>query len=218
MAARLPRRAFLSSSLAIGLSAPRLARAGAAPPPLPALPVALRVASRDPARAGEARVPVVDATFVAEQLAAVASLYAPFGVSFAATDPSDLAARYLTLETRADRDALGAELGVDVVDVFFVASLRDVDDPSLYRMGVTWRKLTDLTKKYVIVAASARPTTLAHELGHYLGLDHTSVKNNLMSYDRDGGTVFLDARQGATVRRNAEVFHRLHGARSRPDR
>ena len=37
------------------------------------------------------------------------------------------------------------------------------------------------------------PTTLAHELGHFLGNGHAYVKNNLMSYERDGGEVFLDA-------------------------
>ncbi|MEZ4468886.1 MAG: hypothetical protein R3F43_31770 [bacterium] len=41
------------------------------------------------------------------------------------------------LEDRADRNALGAFLQGGVVNAFIVASLRDVDDPTLLRQGCT---------------------------------------------------------------------------------
>lgn len=174
---------------------------------MPALPIVARVAASPSARGGAA-TPVVDQAFVDEQLANALSLFGTFGVSFTLESAAALDPKFLALETRSDRDALAAELETSVVNVFFVESLRDVDEPSRYRMGVTWRKLTSLGKKYVIVSSAARPTTMAHELGHFFGLDHTSVKNNLMSYDRDGGTVFLDPTQGRTIRRHAEALYR----------
>jgi len=50
--------------------------------------------------------------------------------------------------------------------------------------------------------------TMAHELGHFFGLPHTAVKNNLMSYDRDGGAVFLDAKQTSTIQAFARLYLR----------
>jgi hypothetical protein len=73
-------------------------------------------------------------------------------------------------------------------------------------MGVHWQPQTTPRRHYVIVATSALPSTLAHELGHFFGLPHTAVKNNLMSYDRDGSPPFLDAKQTSTI----EAFARLY--------
>jgi hypothetical protein len=36
---------------------------------------------------------------------------------------------------------------------------------------------------------------LAHELGHFFGNGHSDVADNLMSYTRTGGRVFLDDAQ-----------------------
>src|SRR5258708_18430245 len=121
---------------------------------------------------------------------------------FEAADATTLDAKFRDVDTRADRDALAANVVAREITVFFVGSLRDVDDPKNYRMGVTWRKLTDLKIHYIIVSAAARPTTMAHELGHFFGLDHTYVKNNLMSYDRDGGPVSISDPQLVTVRQH----------------
>ncbi len=178
-----------------------------APAKLPSLPIRPRIAVVSSTGTEPKSKPIVDAAFVAEQLENAQRLFGAFGVGFALDDARDLDAKHLALETRSDRDALAVWLDSTAINVFFVESLRDVDNPDRYRMGVTWRKLTDLKKKYIVVASSARPTTMAHELGHYFGLDHTSVKNNLMSYDRDGGTVFLDQKQGAIIRTRADYFY-----------
>ncbi len=178
-----------------------------APAKLPSLPIRPRIAVVASTGTKPVSKPIVDAAFVAEQLENAQRLFGTFGVGFALDDARELDTKHLALETRADRDALAVWLDSTAINVFFVDSLRDVDNPERYRMGVTWRKLSDLKKKYIVVASSARPTTMAHELGHYFGLDHTSVKNNLMSYDRDGGTVFLDQKQGAIIRRHADYFY-----------
>lgn len=175
--------------------------AGALPkqPPIPALPLSIAVAERDGA-------PVRDGAWVDAQVAVANDLFGAFGVTFEPIEKRSLEPRFAALETKADRDALAAHRAARVINVFIVHSLRDVDDPSLLRMGVHWRKLADLSQNYVIVAASARETTLAHELGHYFGNAHNDVLNNLMSYRRDGGDVFLDATQGAVIRQHAQGF------------
>lgn len=169
------------------------------------VPVAIAVAQRSVELDGERKlVPVVAPGFVTAQLYEANEVFGEHGLRFVEhvgrrTLP-ETAAR---LETRADRDALADAMQPGVANVYFVESLRDVDTPSLMRMGVCWRKLSNLAKRYVIVASSAMPTTLAHELGHFLGNGHAYVKNNLMSYERDGGRVFLDAAQARRSRTTA---------------
>ena len=203
----MSRRALLAQSLATlgaaalgGLPTSAEARPPEPLPLPPPLPVDVAVAALDPepgAAPGSAPTPVRDRAWIEAQLAEAGRLFVPHGVSFVLAGVRALPGRHARLETRDDRDALSAELRRGVINVFVVASLRDVDDPALLRMGVHWRYRRDPTRRYVIVAASAGRSTLAHELGHYLGNAHTSVVDNLMSYQRsDGGTVFVDDTQG----------------------
>lgn len=204
------RRASRRSVLALGLSCAvglRIERAVAKEPPIPALPLRVRIALAG----SDAATGVVTDAFVTEQLAAANRLFAPHGLAFAESTAvrASVAATHARLEDAGSRDALAAHIDRGVIEVFFVAFLRDVDDPARERMGVTWRKRSNLAKRYVIVSAAARETTLAHELGHFLGNGHTSVLDNLMSYERDGGPVSLDAMQGAKSRRTArDLFAR----------
>ncbi len=206
MGVRLSRRALLALTAPL-VAAPFLPRRLlAGEPAIPALPFRVLIASWF-ARANGPASPSVDGAFVDAQIAQAKALFAPHGIAFE-EGPGARAAldtRHGRLDTRADRDALAAHLAAGAITIFFVGSLRDVDAPDGFRMGVTWRKLTDLSKKYVIVAADAGPTTLAHELGHYLGNGHSGVRNNLMSYLRDGGEVSLDASQGRISRRTART-------------
>ena len=89
-----------------------------------------------------------------------------------------------------------------------IDTLRDVDDPKLLRMGVHWRPQKDQKKHYVIVAGSAWPTSMAHEIGHFFGNDHSKTVNNLMSYDRSGDGIFLSETQGKTCRAFARIYLR----------
>jgi hypothetical protein len=172
-------------------AAPAAARA-----PIPALPVSIAVA----VEGGRA---VREDAWIEAQLAEVERLFGPFGVHVRRSQPRILPERYARLETRDDRDALDAERLPGVVNVFVVASLRDVDDTRLYRMGVHWRNTATPAHRYAIVTADALVSTFAHELGHYLGLPHAHALNNLMSYHRDGDRVFLTRGQGATLREYA---------------
>jgi hypothetical protein len=195
---RIRRRAVLAG---VGAAfVPRQARATSAVPPIP---LGIQIARVKAATGDEA--PVVTDAWLDAQLSQANAIFGEHELRFVeAMARAPLDGAHARLETRAERDALAARMSEEVANVFVVESLRDVDDPKLFRMGVMWRNLKNLKKKYVIVAASALETTLAHELGHYLGNPHSFVKNNLMSYLREeGGKVFLDKKQGEVSRRTA---------------
>lgn len=148
--------------------------------------------------------PVVPEGFVAERVARANEIFAPYGVGFVVQRTVLLPGEH-ALETRADRDALGAHAKRGAIDVFFVRSLRDVDDPAQMRRGVHWRSQTFEGSHYVIVSSIAGLNVLAHELGHFLGNHaHSEVAGNLMSYTQGEGLPVLDETQqrrlGRTVR------------------
>jgi hypothetical protein len=191
------RRCFGAGAVGIAVAIACEAPAAAdAKDPIPILPVAMSVVRVDGG-------PVVDAAWVDAQWAQVERLYDDIGIHFAKrwVEPTrDTLAR---IETRRDRDAIGEGATPGMVSVFFVQSLRDVDEPERMRMGVCWRSLSDPRRRYVIVASNAKPTVLAHELGHYFGNPHSQVPDNVMSYERTGKPVFFDAAQKSILRATA---------------
>jgi hypothetical protein len=180
---------FLADSLAIA----------ARPPIVPPVPISVAVATVGGA-------PVKDAAWIEERMAEPARLYNPLGIYFRKPELRPLGEQHAALETREDRDALGALWKKGVVNVFVVSTLRDVDNKESLIMGVHWAPGGDLAHHFIIVAARASKTTLAHELGHYFGLPHKHVPDNLMSYNRTGIDVFLDSSQKVKVRTNAVVL------------
>jgi hypothetical protein len=185
----------------VTLAFPTLAKKSKAEAPIPALPLAVAVVHE------EGRPAQTDA-WIDAQIAEVDRLFSACGVKLTKASKRALDPRFARLETRKDRDALAAELEKGRINVMVVTSLRDVDDPSLFRMGVHWRPQTDLRKHYVIIAATALPSTLAHELGHFFGNGHSKVPDNVMSYDRTGAPVFFDAAQQRKIRTFARLFLR----------
>jgi hypothetical protein len=136
-------------------------------------------------------------------------------VRLAAPQLRQLPARHAALETRRDRDALGALVRRDAVSVFVVASLRDVDDPRHHRLGVCWRPKRYAGVRLIILTPDALATTLAHELGHYLGNSHTRLRGNLMSYRRAGGEASLTPAQVRQLRAEARrVLREVSSARA----
>jgi hypothetical protein len=178
------------AALTLTVSAP------AAEPELPTLPLAFAVANVDGA-------PVASDAWLDDQVLAAENLFAPQGVHFAKVATRALEAKHARMVTRADRDALAALLQPSVVNVFVVESLKDVDEADRFRSGVHWRATTNVAKRYVVLAASARPTVLAHELGHYFGNPHSPMPDNVMSYTRTGAPVYFDAAQGIRIRASA---------------
>jgi hypothetical protein len=169
-------------------------RASAEEQPALTLNVAVSAVSIDGER-------VVNDAWVDAQWAAVDRLYAGIGIRFERRWADALPETSARLETKEDRDALGEHFVEGVINVFFVKALLDIDEIGRIRMGVCWR--TPSRKRFVAVASNAKPTVLAHELGHFLGNGHSKVMDNVMSYDRTGGPVFFDATQKKTMRATA---------------
>ena len=162
----------------------------------PRVPISFAVAEEGGTR-------VQDADWIAEQVAAAGAIFGPLGVHLENVGVRPIPLVPAHVETREDRDALAREVRAAVVNVFVVGTLRDVDDPSRMRRGVHWRNQAHPTTRYVILSAEAMPGVLGHELGHYFGLPHSSTADNLMSYVRSGGDVFLDAAQARVVQASA---------------
>jgi hypothetical protein len=155
--------------------------------------------------AREAGERVVDDAWVQAQIDDANHFFSPLGVRFRWTIEKELAEPHAEVHTRADRDALTPLTEKNAVDVFLVRALEDVDEPGRPRMGVCWTGRGG--KRFIVLARYARPAVLAHELGHFFGNhQHSEIVNNLMSYARDGGTVFLDERQGTTIKSFAARF------------
>jgi hypothetical protein len=168
-----------------------------APPkaPEPLAPLALSIAV-----AVDEGSAVVGDEWLATEVREANRLLGPHGVQVRPSERRSLGASFVAIETAEDRDRLAGELARAVVNVFVVRSLRDVDKPDHMILGVRWRQRRNTDKDYVILSSIASPTTLAHELGHFLGLGHSPVDNNAMSYRRsDPSAVAFDARQGTTM-------------------
>jgi len=125
--------------------------------------------------------PVVSDDWIAAQLAAANRHFERLDVGFEIAGVDTLPASAVHVETRTDRDDLATDrLGNKLIHVFLVGQLDDVDDEGRIAYGVTWHTRHD-DRKYVIVSSQALPRTLAHELGHFFGLPHSSYAVSIMN-------------------------------------
>jgi hypothetical protein len=192
------RPAALATSLALVVAFVAQPRAAEAAPPDVTFPISIAVATED-------GIPVRDDAWIAAQIAEANELYTPTGVRFRWTLRREIPTTHAQIHTRADRDALAPLVEKNVIDVFVVAALEDVDEPGRYRKGVAWTS-KPTNKRFLILSGEAFPKVLAHELGHFFGNAHTVVPDNLMSYVRAGGPVFLDDTQVERIQSFAERF------------
>lgn len=169
-----------------------LASAGRARADEPVFALSIAIAADENGR------PAVDDAWLQSQIDDANRLFGPIGATFRWTMQKPLAEPHGALHTRADRDALTPLTESKVIDVFVVRELEDVDEPGRMRMGVCWTGRGG--KRFIALSRSARPSVLAHELGHFFGNPHSTVVNNIMSYQRDGAAVFFDERQSTTIR------------------
>jgi len=193
--------------VAFAMSSPEDTRAAeptAAGAPAGPLPCTFGLAFTVAEPAGAAVVPD---GWLDAQVAEAERLFGPVGVHFrwVIRKAGKPGAGRAEVETRDDRDAFQDQLEQGYINVFVVRSLRDVDEPPRMRMGVTWTQ-RETKRRYVVLSSIAKPSVLAHELGHFFGNGHTTVTNNLMSYDRDGGVVFLSEEQRARIAERATGF------------
>lgn len=172
-------------------------------------PIYVSVAEEDGA-------PVQDGAWIDAQIARAEQLYAPHGVHLKRAARRTIAEEHANLVTRADRDRLMAFLQPGAINVIVVGTLKDVDEKDRWRSGVHWRPAPNIARRFIILAATAAPTVLAHELGHYFGNGHSAVTNNVMSYSRTSEEVFFDDAQIRTIRASARVILQSKEVRAVP--
>ena len=178
------------------LAAPRLAHADREP----IFPVAVSVTSDESGA-------VVDRAWIDAEIAAAERVYGALGFHVKIHAVKPLGTELARIEDPRMRDKFAPMVTAHELNVFIVRSLRDNEQVGVYRGGVTWDSHTTPSRRYIILSASAFGSTLAHEMGHFFGLQpHSSVRNNLMSYDRDDALVFLDASQQSIVKSTARYL------------
>ena len=166
----------------------------------PVLPVDVAVTSDESGA-------VVDRAWIDTEMSVAERIYGPLGFHVRIDHVRSIGTELARIEDPRMRDRFAPLVTPHELQVFIVRSLRDNEQVGVYRGGVTWDSHTTPSRRYIIVATSGSGSTLAHEMGHFFGIQpHSSVKNNLMSYDRDDALVFLDAAQQTLVKNTARYL------------
>lgn len=150
--------------------------------------------------------PVAGEPWLTTQLARANEILAGTDVQVEEGGRAQLGEGEADIMTVAERHALGSRADRDgTVHVFVVRKLADKDKKGAFINGVHWRYRGGSKRyrgrRYIILSASAHADTLAHELGHFFGLPHVKTPDNLMSYQRAGGDIFLTRVQIRRVNR-----------------
>lgn len=126
--------------------------------------------------------PVQTPAWMHAQIAHANKLFAVISVGFEVVSVEAEATSVGDVRTRADRDALGREdFSRGVVHVFVVKRLADVDVDGEVIRGVHWRYRPDVLKRWIILSSISSSTVLAHELGHFFGLPHSTFEVSIMN-------------------------------------
>ncbi len=180
----LSRPAHLICSVAFAAALPLLT--AAAP-----VQVSVTIATAD----GEA---VTDTTWLDARLERATLLFANANIEFkrVATATRAIADSGGDIMTVRQRQGLAAHAPTDGrIHIFVVDKLADKDRKGGFISGVHWRyaggKRSWRGRRYIILSRWSAIDTLAHELGHFFGLPHTTRKNTLMtSPGRIAGATF----------------------------
>jgi hypothetical protein len=152
---------------------------------------------------------VADEAFIDRQVGTANRIFAPYGVEFERRERHERDGYAAHLETRADRDALGAFVRPHWINVFVVASLLDVDEAQHVRRGVHWHSTRYAPAHYLILSRISFDAVLAHELGHFLGNPrHSGTPGNLMSYHHTDVLPFLDPAQQRRLHQSVAAYLR----------
>jgi hypothetical protein len=118
----------------------------------------------------------------AAQIIQANRLFAPAGVTFELHSAAPVEAERAEIETRLDRDLLGRDrFTTGVIHVFVVRRLADVDIVGEQIRGVHWRDRGRTSRRWIILSSIGSSRVLAHELGHFFGLRHSSYRVSIMN-------------------------------------
>lgn len=116
------------------------------------------------------------------------------------------------LISREDRNSLAENAGPpqQMIQIFVVNSARDVDKLDGWIAGVHWRysgaKKDHVKRRYIILSSiHSNNETLAHELGHWFGLNHEKDENNLMCGTAARKNTVLHKEQIKTLNKNRKA-------------
>ena len=155
--------------------------------------------------------PAVDQGWLDDALAAANERLGPAEVAVTATAAGGDGVP-IDVDTVEQRDGLAAHATGTALHVFVVRRLADKDKSGDRINGVTWRyRGTDRAlrgRRYIVVDKGALVDTLAHELGHFFGLAHTTDPANLMTAPGRERGAGLDATQLQRVRSRAAAWAR----------
>lgn len=125
---------------------------------------------------------------------------APFKISLVLWSEDRLYGLPTEVVSEPERDWLSTKVVEDhTLHVFMVdkVALEEGEINGLYLH-------TKYDKTFLIVGGTVFKTTLAHEVGHALGLQHDNTKNNVMSKDRKDEFAFFTEAQGQEMRQNVQ--------------
>jgi hypothetical protein len=146
--------------------------------------------------------PVVDRARLVAWVDRANAIFAPYDLQFVLGPIETLDAPVDAL-VRADRNALARQVAPEVLNLFVVRDLMDIDEPGRVRSGVHWKaRHRGQLVHCIIMASYAVEGVLAHELAHFFGNpQHRHVAGNLVGYIPGLGLPRLDPDQEKRLRR-----------------
>lgn len=126
--------------------------------------------------------PVVTPAWFAGQVETANRLFAEVDVGFFVESVAAAPAEHADMQTRSQRDRLGrADHSKGPIHVYVVRRLADVDVAGAEIRGVHWRDRSNTQRRWVILSSIASHLVLAHELGHFFSLPHSSYRISIMN-------------------------------------
>jgi hypothetical protein len=126
---------------------------------------------------------VQDETWIKWQIDQSNQLFSEIGICFEIKTILPLATDQIEMKDQTMRTAIGQKrLKSGAIDVFVVGRLADIDIKGEEIRGVHWRHPKDRQKqRWIILSKIARDFVLAHELGHYFDLPHSTYESSIMN-------------------------------------
>ena len=170
-------------------------------------------------------VPVADEAWRVEALAMADAHFAAAGIAFDVVEVHTIGEEHAILRTIRARRILRRYLRPRRINVFVVEDILDPHPSATTRRAAGWqgREPTGrlggahievegrVPETYLLINRQSSRLTLTHELGHFFGVAHSRVPENIMSYGRERER--FDEQQLATFRRRARRYARERSVR-----